>query len=186
MSSASAQEKWKLKKEEAGIKVFTRDIPQSSVVAYKITTEVHAPLESVFDQVVDFHENKKYLKTVKHIHVLERHSGDYILVHLVFDMPWPFDDRDIVNKMIIHQEEDLITLNSTPAKDILEPSENTVRLKEFHETWKLKKMDDGKTSLHLEGHADPNVIFPGWIINLFVVEEPYSLIEGIRKEAEKH
>jgi hypothetical protein len=180
----SAQEEWTLKKEDNGIKVYVKDTKNSPLLSYKITTNVEAPIIRVYNQVLDFHENKKYLETIKELEVIEDKRDQHIVVYMVYDMPWPFDDRDLVNKMTINKGNQKIIMNSTPANNMIKKRKNIVRLNEFYETWKLEQISDEKTSVFLQGHADPEMNFPSWIINKFVVREPYSLINGIKNEAE--
>ena len=181
-----AQSDWELKKKEDGIEVYVKDIPNSPVLAYKITTVINSPLKVVYDQVIDFRENKKYIETIKKLDILEKNPEKQIIVYMLYDMPWPFSDRDLVNKMTVDVQENSIIMQSRPANHLVKPANNVVRLNDFHEKWELEKISEHKTRLFLQGHANPEINFPGWIINIFAVSEPYSLIKGIKTEAEKN
>jgi len=180
-----SQEKWELNKDEDGIRIYTREREDSRLLSYRIETQISGNLREVYQQVIDFHENKKYLNRIDTLRVLRREKDQKILVYMIFNVPWPFRDRDFVNQMVIDVQEDTIRLESSPARGSMPAKEGVIRIKEFSEQWVLAKKGSHRTSLSLQGYADPGGSLPDWVINLFVVQEPHTLVRGIKREVEK-
>ena len=180
-----SQAEWELSKDEDGIRIYTRQRENSRLLSYRIETEIAGSLDVVYQQVIDFQENKKYLERIDSLRVIEKDQDQKILVYMMFNVPWPFRDRDFVNRMRIDVQRDTITLKSSPAPDQMPARDGVLRIKEFSEQWVLTRKTDNRTALSLQGHADPGGSLPDWIINLFVVKEPHTLVRGIKREVEK-
>jgi hypothetical protein len=176
---------WELVKQKEGIRIYTAHQKESPILAYRIETTIKGDLRKVYQQVVDFEGNKKFLDTVEKIRVLQRKPGENVLVYMLFDLPWPFSDRDFINRMDMELGRDTIVLRSSPATDVVDPKDGVVRIRKFSERWLLVKQPGGKTKLSLQGYADPGGALPAWIINRFVVREPHALVEGIKDQVEK-
>jgi len=96
MVEASGQRAWKLQKQEDGISIYTAHQEDTRILAYRIEAMIQGELGGVYRQVIDFQGNKKYLETVKQLDVLEKRTNQQVLVYMLFDLPWPFRDRDFV------------------------------------------------------------------------------------------
>lgn len=179
-----APDDWKLVKQKDGIRIYTAHQKESPILAYRIETTIKGDLKQVYQQVVDFQGNKKFLDTVEEIRVLQKKPGEKVLVYMLFDLPWPFSDRDFVNRMDMEVGRDTIVLRSSPAKDVVEPKDGVVRIRKFSERWLLTNHKEKGTKLSLQGYADPGGALPAWIINRFVVREPHALVEGIKDQVE--
>ena len=184
MVEASGQRAWELQKQEDGISIYTAHQEETRILAYRIEAMIQGELGAVYRQVIDLQGNKKYLETVKQLDVLEKRTDQQVLVYMLFDLPWPFRDRDFVNRMHMDIGSDTITLRSSPARGEVEPKEEVVRMQDFSEKWLLVRKPSGTTYLTLQGYADPGGSFPAWVVNRFVVKEPYALVKGIKKEVE--
>jgi len=182
----SGQRDWKLQEQQDGISIYTAHQEGTRILAYRIEALIHGALKDVYNQVIDFQDNKKYLETVKQIDVLKKEPDQQVLLYMLFDLPWPIRDRDFVNRMDIRIGSDTIALNSSPARGWVEPNEEVVRMQEFSEQWLLVRKNSGKTSLSLEGYADPGGKFPAWVVNRFVVKEPHALVRGIKQQVESN
>ena len=177
-------ENWELNKQEDGISIYTARQKGSHILAYRIEAEIQGSIEEVYRQVIDFQANKKHLETIKEIRVLEKKPNQEVLVYMLFDLPWPFRDRDFVNRMELQVGQDTIVLNSRPVTNRIKPQDGVVRMREFSEQWLLTSQGKDATQLSLRGHADPGGSFPDWVINRFVVKEPLALVKGIKLQVE--
>jgi len=178
------QREWKLQKQEDEIRIYTAHQEGTRILAYRIEAFIRGELTEVYHQVIDFQGNKKYLETVKELRVLEKDPDRKVLVYMMFDLPWPFRDRDFVNRMALKIGSDTISLSSSPATGFVEPKEDVVRMKEFSEQWLLIRKNPDTTHLSLRGYADPAGTFPPWLVNRFVVKEPHALVRAIKQQVE--
>ena len=81
------QAKWNLQKEEDGVRVYTSNRENSRLLAYRIETTIQASLQQVFQQAIDFDENREYLETVETISVLKKEQNRMILVYMSSILP---------------------------------------------------------------------------------------------------
>jgi len=184
--AAFSQNVWELRKDENGIRIYTRQKEDRKLLAYRIETQISGNLEEVYRQVIDFHGNKKYLDRIDTLRILEKKKDQQILIYMMFNVPWPFRDRDFVNRMLIDVQEDTVRLESSPGRGEIPPKEGVIRMQEFSEYWVLAKKAENLTALSLQGYADPGGSLPDWVINLFVVQEPHTLVRGIKMEVESN
>jgi hypothetical protein len=66
-NASAGEDGWQLRKNENGIKVYTKEKEDTHIYMYKVVTKISVKPETVYRQVVDFRENLKYMKSVDSI-----------------------------------------------------------------------------------------------------------------------
>jgi len=173
---------WNFIKEKDGIKVFTRNEPGSSLKSYKGEVIFEAPMEkvcSVLDNVKDISWWDKDISDVK---VLAYEKNKYAQYYLIYHMPWPMSNRDLVVETRISTDpvtgaRSFMTkplLNTVPEKSGL------VRIRNYQQTWIVRSLDKGNVQVILEGSTDPGGDIPSWVTNMVVAETPLMAIASLR------
>jgi len=173
---------WNFIKEKDGIKVFTRNEPGSSLKSYKGEVIFEAPMEkvcSVLDNVKDISWWDKDISDVK---VLAYEKNKYAQYYLIYHMPWPMSNRDLVVETRISTDpvtgaRSFMTkplLNTVPEKSGL------VRIRNYQQTWIVRSLDNGNVQVILEGSTDPGGDIPSWVTNMVVAETPLMAIASLR------
>ena len=178
-----ASEPWKLEKNSAGIKIYTRSIKNSNIKEFKAYATINAPKSKVFFTLYKISDFVKWYpdimesKTLKIINQVEK------IIYYKIDVPWPADNRDMVLKLKVvrnrAKKETIIYMKSiTGYKNKVS---GIVRIKKAYGFWKLTA-DGNKTKVHYQFLANPGGSLPTWIINMFIVDSPFNTIKALRKK----
>lgn len=184
-NSASAENVWKEILNKDGIKVFSREVPGSHILAFKGVAEVNADIMTVINAINDKSRHKEWIprlsdsSTLKSISSFER--VDY--THLT--APWPVSDRDIVYEIKIEIAENknraIIKMHSVKYPD-MPPKKRIVRANLLESTYILTSLDKKKTLIESEFYGNLNGWIPPWFANFVQKSWPYETLKNLRKQ----
>lgn len=177
---------WKLEKTGNDIKVYTRKSEGSNIKEFKAVTTVTANmelLEKLIENVSDYpnwQTNIATAKTLKQVNKTEQY------IYYTTDIPWPITDRDIV----IYSEktvsaDGIITYNLVSKPDYLEKKDDFLRIKNAKGSWQFTPQGNNKIEVIYQFYGDPAGSIPGWIINMFIVDGPYTTLTNLKNKVEK-
>ena len=177
---------WQLKKDKNDIKVYTSQKEGSRILQYKVETTLNSNYLDIYAQVVDFKDNLKFLTTVSQLDIVKSIPDSLYQTFMLLDTPWPLLDRELRTQMLVSKTDKEVVLKSSSIelKD-LPVKENHVRIEDFYEIWQIAKVNDEQSTVTVTGSADPAGNIPAWIANLFLVDEPYEFMLGIKTTVEK-
>ena len=184
--SLSAQSEWELKKDKDGIKVFTRDVVESSFNEFKGETVIkNVSITDVLDIIFDVKNYDKLFPDLSDPKVIKQ-MGKYHNIHYsVLHTPWPVSDRDNVNEIDATVSDGgksaHVTVNVR--KGYVEENKDLVRITEGKGFWDLKQTDDGVKVVY-QYHGNPGGSIPAWLANSFVVSHPFETLENLHKRLE--
>ena len=92
----SALETWEFVKQKDGIKIYTKNYPESAVVGFRGQVYLDHPIEKVLGVLMDNEHRKEWVDRLKTSQILERKSSDEYIMYQVYGLPWPLSDRDFV------------------------------------------------------------------------------------------
>ena len=186
-SDASAQDEgWELRKDENGIKVYTKEKENSGIYMYKVVTNMSVKPEIFYRQVVDFEENLKHMGLVDSLRFLDHKKDQLYTNYMRFNMPWPVKDREMVMKMVVRKDKDGIFLESNDLPEYLPPNNDKVLIADFQEKWTIKKgATPDESRITVIGWVDPGGSIPLWVVNMFIAKTPFRFISGIIQEVKK-
>lgn len=172
---------WKLRKNNHGIKVYTRDFSETAIKEFKAVSTVNASLEILSGIISELEKYPSWLENCASIDILEDRGTEKIC-YMVSEAPWPFEDRDAVYALnVTYNTPKLygIELNAIP--DYIEEKEGMVRIKESQGSWRLQYISSFETKVTYRFFADPEGDIPPWILNLFIVDGPFKTIINLKK-----
>jgi len=182
----ASDDDWKLRKDKNEIQVFTKKLETSNIYKYMVKTKIQASVQEVYEQVIDFNENLKYMELADSLAFLDHQKNKRYINYMRFDMPWPVTNREMVMDMHVEILEDRIRLVSDDLPNYIEKNEEYVKIEDFHEEWTIKKSrDTDKTQIIIVGWVNPGGNIPTWIVNLFSVRTPFRFVSGIVNEVKK-
>jgi len=112
----SAQEyEWEFKKETNGIKVYTRNIPDSNLKGLKIIMEVDISVNAIMALLMNTASYPEWVYKCSVSGPVEIKSVLNTVDYYQIDFPWPFSDRDLYTNTItsVDPETGVITSTST-------------------------------------------------------------------------
>ena len=189
LPNSSAQETlWDLKKNEDGIKVYSKRVKNSPLLAFKAVTEVDYPVSKVATVIKDSKRRSEWVPEILEIKVIEKISLTEQIEYQKVNSPWPLKDREILvyGKILFNDEKKQfeIWVKSTERDDV-PVGENCIRAVLMGSSYFIKPIGRNKTRLTVEIHLDPKGMVPKWIVNWVQKGWSFKYMEGFRKQVAK-
>jgi hypothetical protein len=177
---------WVFQKERDGIKVYTRSEESNPVKSYKGEMDVHSTMEVMSDVIGNIKSFEWWDEGITEIKVLGFEKEKFIRYYLVYDVPWPFSDRDLcVESLITH---DSLTgkrvVRASPLTGVIPEKPDLVRIINYWQQWSMQPLDNGMMHVILEGSVDPGGNIPVWIVNMVITDTPLNIMRKVREVVE--
>mgnify|MGYP000052800954 FL=1 len=177
----SGEPDWKLEKDSDGIKVYLAKAENSSIKQFKVEAFIEATPKEIVDAVVDIENNHKWFVSVEKGKLVERISPNEFIFSQVIEVPFPFQDRQVVqNTKVTNLENGVLRIDLNSVSDALEVDNDYVRMTLATGYWVLTPTSEG-TDLEYSFLADPAGNIPAWLANQFIVDNPLKTIKGLRE-----
>ena len=183
--SVSAQENWKLVKEESGIKVYTKTEPGSDYKAFKSEMQLNCKIESIVEVLKNSDSINNWIVNCKGIKKLKSEENDqYYYIETL--LPFPFKNRDMVYHFQYTEINSVqIRVNVTGIPDYIPTVEGIVRLAKANGYWLLTSINISNTAITYQMHVEPGGMIPAWLANPFIVNVPFSTFKELRNIIQK-
>lgn len=187
MVHSQSDKEWKLLREEAGIRVYTRNRADSPLKGVKVVTDVRARLSSLVALMKDSPNHHNWVYSSEEACIIKKFSYNHWMFYGRTDAPWPVFDRDMVVEATLCQDEKtkVVRLKSECRHDFLPENSGVVRVKNCHTLWLLEPLDDGRVHVTLEISADLAGGIPAWLLNLVIAKGPYRTVKNMTQEVGK-
>jgi len=183
--NASAQEDWKLVKEESGIKVYTKTESGSQYKAFKAEMQVICKIENMIEVLKNMNSINNWVVNCKGVKLLKTENNDqyyYIETYL----PWPLYNRDMVyHFQFIEINSGQIRVTVTGVPEYIQPRKGIVRMVKTNGYWLLTSIDTIKTAITYQMHVEPGGLIPAWLANPFIENVPFSTFKELRTILQK-
>jgi len=173
---------WKLEKDENGIKVHTRTVAGESIREFKATTTIEAARSKVAAIITNINDYKNWYPDISDAKILKELSPTEFYVYNVLDLPWPATDRDGVSKMTITHDATSTTISIKSVDGVKGKVADYVRITKSYGFWKFTT-EGAKTLVHFQYFASPAGSLPDWMINMFIVDNPYETLILLKRKA---
>jgi hypothetical protein len=178
-------QKWEFVKEKDGIRLFTSQEKNSSFKSFHGEIDIRGDFEKVSALIGDPTNLDWWGDDVNSIKVLFYEKSKKIQYYLVYDVPWPFADRDLVADVQISEDRTTgtKTIYSRPLPDVVPLHSDLIRVTDYWQRWTLQPMKNGMIHVTLEGFIDPAGNVPAWLYNMVIVDIPLRLLREVKKRA---
>ena len=180
---------WELMDVDGGITVHRKQVPGSKVVAFRGESVVEAPIAKVANVLFDTSRKLEWVakcaeaRDLRWIGPLERieynatHSGFF----LVKDREFVFRIKTLLNREKSQARFEMRSVED----DAGAPDAGRVRGFLDDSRYILTRMDDNRTHVVVEIHADPRGSVPKWLVNLFQKSWPTVTLSNIARQANR-
>ncbi len=186
--NTGAKTDWKLRREESGVKIYTRSVEGSPFEEFRaMVTISRTSLTGVLDVITDVKNYPINFPNCSSAQVLEQ-KGKYSDIHYItIAAPWPVTDRDAIYEATtsISQNGKYAQIKLVPRGDYKETKENFIRVKNGSGYWELQELAPNTIQVVYQFHADPGGEIPGWIANTVIVQNPLKTLESLREKVKK-
>jgi len=180
-----AQENWVLARERDGIRVWTREIPDYPIRAFKAEMTVKSSLAGLVNLIMDTESASRWVYRTDRIQLLKRDDEKAsFVIRVETDFPWPLANRDVVLSGSVSQDEAsgavTIQSGSLPSSEYPE-NPDFVRMPDMAGTWIFRPIGSGWVEITMIGRADPGGHIPSAAVNLIIHETPYRTMQAMRR-----
>lgn len=186
LSSLVFADEWDLARNDTQrqIQVYVSPQNNNSYHQFKAQTMVEQPLNTVLAVLSDINAWPQWLARIKLVNVLKKEK-DHSLVYVVYKLPYPFVERDMVlYNRVQHLKEGVVLIKAQAQTNYRLPPDiiaKQVRLTNFSSTWRLTPLAKGGTLIELWGQGDPEGFVPALVFNYNLPDEPLQSLKQLRK-----
>lgn len=185
LSSALVQgQSWSLKKNEEGIKVYTKPVEDSDIDAFRAIGVVKAKLSSILATLNDADDFCAWMPNC-HLARLEKREGKHQYHYVETKTPFPLDNRDCFYhfEYLPGKSQTKITIEGLPkygpAKD------GIVRMPAINGFWLLEPINANETKVTYQLQIDPGGSIPSWVANMGSIDLPFDTLHNMRAHLAK-
>ena len=178
-----SQDNWEFKKEEDGIKVYTRKVEGASLDAFKGEGNISASLETILAVLRDGDRYTDWSPDCT-VSVQKENTAKRQVNYSVTEAPFPVSDRDAYVELTFDTLKNGIKIHLRGIPDYAPEDEDYVRIQFIKGFWLLQKIDDQTTKVTYQLQADPGGSIPTWLANATAVDQPFKSIQGLREVVE--
>ena len=171
---------WHFHKQEQGVSVYTKPILHSSLDTFKAQVTLDAKLEDIRNTILNYSEYPTWYENYSYGEIIARVSASEFSVRFVIDVPFPFQDRESVNRVVVKESNDRLVIILTSEPDILGSKNDYVRMRVSAGQWVLRQAPNNQIHVELTYHADPELPVPGWLANRFLIDGPIQSLINLR------
>ena len=176
----SAQTDWVLEKDKNEVKVYTCDMPGSSLKAYKGITIVESNVESLVKTLQDVSNFEEWMPDIAEAEL--KTLDNNIQVHyLVNSAPFPVSDRDCYYQFTYQYEGENVNVTMQALPEYGPEESRNVRIPYAKGFWLFEKITDKTTRITYQAHADPGGSIPSWLANSAVVDTPFETLSNLKE-----
>lgn len=168
--------------EKNDIRVFTRKIKGSDMMAFRAITHIESTLTAPIALLEDVDRAHKWVFSCKAMALIEQITDTNALYYMVTNMPWPVSNRDSISETRVSQnpKTKIVRVDISARNDVFPENSDHVRIREMTGYWQMTPLDNGVVEVIYEAHADPGGGLPSWLVNSFLVDAPLETLRGFR------
>ncbi|GAB5400881.1 MAG: START domain-containing protein [Aureisphaera sp.] len=179
-ASSLAQTPWTLKKNDDGIRIYTRMVPDSKLKEYKAMVQIAAPMQSILNELLEAPKYTGDCISGESYYVTQKGADQHVF-YAIKKLPWPVRDRDVVTLLTVEQLSDnTVKLHIESHPQGVPVQENAIRIQEVKGFWLLEERD-GITTVTQQLHIDPEGSLPPLVTNSLLIKGPYKTFSDLQQ-----
>lgn len=182
-----AQPDWVLQRDESGIKVWTKDFPDSKFKQFKTETKIKATLKNVVAVFLDIENMSLWYDRVEKVIMVEKISDREGIYKINFELPWPVADRvSAVRAILSHDPTSNVVRVDTNCEPGIIRDTDVLLVTTMHSEWVLTPVDEDYVHIYHKGYMDPAGSLPSWISNSGVKDGPVKTLTALKRILPKY
>ncbi len=182
-----SQNDWILKTDKEGIKVYTKNLENSSLKVSKTVCVIDATLNKITAVLLDINRAADWVYATKKSTLLKQLNPLELYYYSEVSVPWPASNRDYVVHMKVSQDEKTkaVSVVGENKPTYLPAVKNIVRIQQSYTKWLMMPLPNGQVLIEYYLQVDPGGIVPVWLINLFSTKGPFETFKNLRLQVKK-
>jgi len=185
--SLKSQTNWELQKNKESIKIYTRDVADKGLKEVKVTFKVLASPDSIAEAILNAENHKYWMEGLSESKLLEEVNQNENMYYLEFDFPWPANNRDVITHVKTYRDTNnrITKLTTECALNFLPKKDGIVRITQYSGTWTFTPHSSGTMEVVHVLFASPGGSLPDWIVNMFIIDQPFESHKSLKHYLEK-
>ena len=186
-ATAFAQNKWVLKSDRDGVKVYASAVDNSKFKMLRIEANYQSTLTQMVAALLDLKTRPEWIYHTKSIRLVKQVSPSELYYYSEISLPWPAQNRDFVAHLMTTQDEDtkIVTMDGPVAPSMVPEKEGIVRIKNSISKWLIFPVSKNEVKVEYTIQIDPGGVIPAWLTNLFASEGPTQSFKALRTQLKK-
>ncbi len=166
---------WELKKNQEGVKVFTKSNANSPFDLLMAECEVNAGINQMLALIYDVSRHTEWVYNSVQSVLIKKNSTYDIIYYGETYAPWPVSNRDLVIHLTAFTDSITGICNITAISEPkLKPLvKGKIRIPRSVSKWKLIPINKQTTRVIYTLDIDPGGSLPSWLVNFASIEGPY-------------
>lgn len=147
------------------IQVRTEKVANSKFEKVITQITVQVPLEKLVKGVEDFNNYTKWYVDCLESKILSTDSETTGYAYFVNHLPWPYDNRDVINRFEIERGTDKYKMRFRAKPKHIPAKEDLFRIQQSEGGWDIQKLANGKLKIVYFLYVNPGNSLPGGLAN---------------------
>jgi hypothetical protein len=175
-----AQGNWELKKNEAGIEVYTRKAATGNLRELRVVCELYATRAQLINTLRNIDNYNAWVFSNKKSTILKTIDSNKIIYYTQTRLPWPIKDRDLVLELNINPSPDELNVIVKSIPDYTPKNNGYIRVPYSLAQWKVVQAPHNKLKVDYTFSVDPGGSIPAWIANATMAIGPFNSFLKLR------
>ena len=175
---------WELRKDQDGIKVYTRAEKESFLDEFRGEAMIPASIDRLVQILHDADHMKDWIPDCADSRLISL-GKDEQYHYLVSSLPFPLHNRDTYVQFKYVWSADGLTVIITGLPDYGPEEDGLVRIPHLTGFWIFKRVSEMQTHTTYQVLADPGGAVPIWLANSTTVSTPFNTLKNLRKYVQK-
>lgn len=177
-----AQDNWELRRDEEGIKIYSRRPSGGKLIELRLLTQYQATPQKLINTLLDIDNYSSWIYGSKRAGIIKRVNDHDIIYFTEAHLPWPIQDRDLVTELTITPATQTapLTVQAKSVQGILPPKPHFIRVPYSLAIWRITPQGSNKINVDYTFSIDPGGSIPGWLVNMTIASGPYKSFVKLR------
>ena len=183
----NAQNGWVLKKQEDGIKIYTRTQSNSKIKAIKVECIFNATLSQLAAVIFDINTNHQWVYRTKNYTVVKKNHPFDLYYYAEVETPWPVSNRDFIAHLKLSQNpvSRVMVVEAENAPYLLPQKQDIVRIMHSIGKWVVTVQNQTSIKAEYTLFTDPGGNVPSWLMNMFIADGPLESFQKLKEHLKK-
>lgn len=175
---------WKVALEDEDITVYKRSRASSPYEEVR----AEAVLDGTVSQFTPFFSDpanyKKWVYGALETQLLESTQPLDFIFRGVFKIPWPFENRELISRVVIAEQSSPVMLTATLSHALTshKASPELVRVERFESLWSVVQDSEQKVRFSIDMYVEPGGKLPPFVVNLVLSRIQLWSIKNLRRQ----
>jgi len=171
---------WSKSMDKDGIIVYKRKLEDKRFSEILAVTTMNGSVEKFKSLITNVDGYIHWITDCKSAEIIDQSNANEITYHMKLKVPFPFENRDIVQQINLTESPDKLEVTISNQPDKIPREKKYERMIEAFGTWTIEAINESEVSIKFQYYADPSGEIPAWLVNAFIVKSPHQTLKNLR------